>query len=61
MKHPAFMPIHAAKKAFVDGDGVEARKLIAQTRALVSTLQNPGMEHHIALTLDSLELRLERS
>ncbi|MDR2861347.1 MAG: hypothetical protein LBV07_02195, partial [Syntrophobacterales bacterium] len=58
-KHPAFLPFHAAKKAFLDGDRDEARKLISQARKLNPSLQNPGVEHSMALMLDKLESRLE--
>jgi len=59
MKHPAFLPFYAAKKAFLDNDVQKARELIAKARKLNGSLQNPGQEHSITLMLDRLESRLD--
>lgn len=59
MKHPAFLPYHAAKKFFLDGDANKALELIGQARKLTPSLQNPGSEHTVMLLLDRLESRMK--
>lgn len=61
MKHPAFIPFHAAKTAFLDHDTDKARELIVEARELNPTQQNPGLEHSVTLMLDKLESRMEAS
>ena len=58
MKHPAFLPFQAAKKAFLDDDFNKAQELIALARKLNHTLQNPGQEYSVTLMLDRLESRM---
>ena len=59
MKHPAFVPYHAAKAAFLDNDIAKARELIEQARKLNYLQQNSGSEYSVTLMLDKLESRLE--
>lgn len=58
MKHPVFMPYHAAKAAFLNNDKQKARELLAEARKLNPSQQNPGQEHSVTLMLDRLEQRL---
>ena len=58
MKHPGLMPYQATKIAFLDGDKVKAQELITQTRDLMSSLRNPGMEYSVTLMLENLESRM---
>jgi hypothetical protein len=60
MKHPSYIPFHAAKTAFLDNDKVKARELISEARKLNSSQQNPGMEHSVTFMLDGLEARMEK-
>jgi hypothetical protein len=60
MKHPAFLPFYAAKKAFLDNDADKAREFITQARKLNSCQQNPGLEYSASLMLDRLEACLEK-
>jgi len=59
MKHPAFMQINAAKKAFIDHDIKAANKLIKETKKAIPSLNNSGSEHSIKVSISSLEEKIK--
>jgi hypothetical protein len=58
IKHPSFMIPYAAKKAFIDFDSRSAKTLISEAEKLIPSLQNPGSEHHLRITIKRLKERL---